>query len=123
MDALVTLENSFELSVLFKRIGWRVISACFSRKGKLPSRIRFLKSFLQHLLKLKRVYGSIYVVRYLKACQLAVQKVIAGTPVSSLKEVGGDLPFPRLDRSGLPRVIPVYDRRLIKGGSTSIVRY
>jgi hypothetical protein len=119
----VTLENSIELSVLFKRIGWRVISACFSRRGKLPSRIRFLRSFLLHILRLKRNHGALFVVKYLKACQLAVQKVIAGTPLSSLREVGGDLPFPYLDNRGLPRVIPIYDRRLIKGGSASIIRY
>lgn len=62
-------------------------------------------------------------VTYLKACQLAVQKVIAGTPLSSLNELTGEGPWPRLDRSGLPVIIPTYDRRLIRAGSASVIRY
>ena len=42
-----------------------------------------------------------------------MQRAIARNPASSLRELGGDLPFPRLSNEGLPVVIPVYDRRLI----------
>jgi hypothetical protein len=103
-------------------IGWRVIAACFSRGKKLPSRIRFLGTFAKHLFRLRSKHGDVFVVKYLKASQLAVQKCIAGEPLSSLKEVGGELPFPRLS-NGLPVIIPVYDRRLIRIGSASIIRY
>jgi hypothetical protein len=63
-----------------------------------------------------------FVVKYLKASQLAVQKFIAGTPLTSLREVGGDLPFRRLDGRGLPMVIPYVDRKLIAAGSPSVIR-
>lgn len=68
-------------------------------------------------------HGADFTVIYLKACQLAVQRCIAGSPVSSLKEIAGEGPFPYLDNRGLPRVIPVYDRSLIKAGSASVIRY
>ena len=52
-----------------------------------------------------------------------MQRAIARNPASSLRELGGDLPFPRLSNEGLPVVIPVYDRRLIMAGSASVARY
>jgi len=73
-------------------------------------------------MSLKRRHGAKYVVLYLKASQLAVQKFIAGTPVSSLKELMGDMPCRRLDSRGLPMVIPFADRKLIAAGSASITR-
>jgi hypothetical protein len=121
-DGSISLANLFELAVFFKKIGWRVISACFSRRGKLSSRLRFLGTFTKHLFRLKNNHGEEFVVKYLKACQLAVQKCIAGTPVSSLVEIAGEGPWPRLGH-GLPVIIPVYDRRLIRQGSPSIIRF
>jgi len=123
-EAMVSLGNSFELPALFKHLGWRIISSAFAgRKVKLASRVRILSNFGIHILRLVRVHGMTFTVVYLKSCQLAVQKSIAGQPLSSLKEIGGNLPFPRLDSRGLPRIIPVYDRALIKAGSSSIIRY
>jgi hypothetical protein len=55
----------------------------------------------------------VYVVKYLKACQLAVQKKVAGQPLSSLRELEPDLPLPRLSKSGLPNVIGLKHRRAI----------
>jgi hypothetical protein len=123
-EAMVSLGNSFELPVLFKRLGWRIISATFTaRKVKLTSRLRILTNFGSHLLRISRIHGAAFTVIYLKSCQLAVQRAIARNPASSLRELGGDLPFPRLSADGLPVIIPVYDRRLIMAGSTSIIRY
>lgn len=122
-NAMITLGNSLELPVLFKSIGWRLVFASFSRKAKLSSRLNFLKHFSVHLLKVTKNHGPGFTVKYLKACQLAVQRCIAGSPVSSLKEIAGEGPFPYLDNRGLPRIIPVYDRSLIKSGSASVTRY
>jgi len=120
---MVSLDNSFELSVLFRRLGWRLLSASFpAKKVKFTSRLRTMGNFAKHLLSLRRRHGSMFVVKYLKASQLAVQKFIAGTPLTSLREVGGDLPFRRLDSRGLPMVIPYVDRKLIAAGSPSVIR-
>lgn len=70
-----------------------------------------------------RRHGSKFVIAYLKASQLALQKAIAGTPVSSLKELGGNLPFRRLSSGGLPSFIPVTDRRLIAAHSSPVIRW
>jgi hypothetical protein len=67
-------------------------------------------------------HGITYTVKYLKACQLAVQKAIAGQPLSSLRELEPDLPLPRLTKSGLPRIIQLRDRSAILGGGYSVIR-
>jgi len=120
---LVSLNNSFELLALVRKIGWRVTAACFSRPGKLTKRFRLLPVFMIHVLRFARHRGDKYAVKYLKACQLAVQKAIAGTPVTSLAEIAGEGLYPRLDARGLPRIIPVYDRRSIQAGSPSVIRF
>jgi hypothetical protein len=61
------------------------------------------------------------VVKYL-ASQLAIQKVIAGQPFSSLREIEPDYPLPRLASCGLPAIIGIRDRRVILSGSKSIIR-
>lgn len=122
-ESLVTLGNSLELPVLFKRLGWRIVSATFARKAKLPMRIKYLGTYWNHIRRLTRIYGPKYVVLYLKASQLALQKHLAGTPLTSLKELMPGYPVKRLDRRGLPLVIPMGDRRLIQAGSASIIRY
>jgi len=99
------------------------LSASFpAKKVKFTSRLKTMGNFANHLLSLRRRHGSMFVVKYLKASQLAVQKFIAGTPLTSLKEVGGNLPFRRLDSRGLPMVIPYIDRKLIAAGSPSVIR-
>jgi hypothetical protein len=67
-------------------------------------------------------HGSLHVVQYLKGCHLAIQKFIAGQPVNSLKELNGPGVYPRL-KSGLPKFIPLADRRLISKLNASVTRY
>jgi hypothetical protein len=121
--SMVTLGNSFELPVLFRNIGWRIVSAAFASARKLPSRLNLLKVFAVHIRTLTKNHGAEFTVKYLKACQLAVQKSIAGSPLASLKEANGEGPFPYLSSDGLPRIIPKYDRSLIRSGSASVIRY
>jgi hypothetical protein len=67
-------------------------------------------------------HGSVYVVKYLKACSLAISKVIAQQPFKSLKEIEPDLNLPRLSKSGLPVIIGARDRRSIVQGSTKVIK-
>jgi hypothetical protein len=71
---------------------------------------------------MKQCHGSKYVVNYLKGSHLAIQKFIAGTPVSSLKEILGPGVYPRLV-SGLPKFINLSDRKLIRSNNTSVIRF
>jgi hypothetical protein len=72
---------------------------------------------------MNRKHGGKYTVAYLKFGQLAIQKAIAGNKLRSLKEVEPNLNLPRLSTSGLPRYIPLSDRRAILNKSTSVIRY
>jgi hypothetical protein len=71
---------------------------------------------------MNRRHGPEFVVKYLKACNLAVSKFLAGEPVSSLRELEPDLPLPRLTKSGLPVIIGTRDRRSLHSNSHRVIR-
>jgi len=121
-NTLVSLGNSIELPVLLKRIGYRITLASMPSLRKFSSRLKFLYNFGTFLLRMNKNHGPTLTVKYLKASQLALQKYVAGTPFNSLREIEPDLPLRRLS-SGLPRVIPLYDRIAIRNGSASVIRY
>ena len=112
------------LACLFNQIGFRMFSACFPGKGKYLSRLRQLNAFHAHILNKVRNHGDVWVVKYLKVSQLALEKSIAGTPVHSLSELDPGMRFTRVVSGGLPSWIPVRDRRLISvNGSHAIIRW
>jgi hypothetical protein len=121
-EKLVSLGNSIELPALFRVLGWRLIAASFGRGVKLANRVKQLNNFGRYILRMVKHHGATTTVAYLKACQLTVQKRIAKTPIDSLRELQPDLPLPRLTSSGLPRIIPLMDRRAICQGSESVIR-
>lgn len=122
-ESMVSLANSFELVALIKRLGWRLLSIAMPRLRKLNGRLRQLHNFATFLFHMRDHHGAALVVKYLKSCQLAVQKAMAGTPVKSLREIEPELPLQRLSSSGLPKVIPLMDRRAIIAGSPSVIRW
>jgi len=100
-----------------------MVSLCLSSKrSSVTNTIRAFHNFGLHILKVNKNHGTLYTVKYLKACQLAVQKKIAGQPLKSLRELEADLPLPRLKRSGLPGIIPKRDGRAICSSSSSVIR-
>jgi len=112
------------LSDLFNNIGYRMFNAVFVDKGKYLSRIRQLYSFLVHIDNNRRNKGAVWVVKYLKVSQLALQKSIAGTPVRSLFELEPDMRCGRTVTGGIPKWIPLRDRRLMLiNHSPSIIRW
>lgn len=119
----VSLGNLIELPVLVKKVGWRVLAACFPKLTKFNARLRQLSNFSQHLLRMRKHHGDVFVVKYLKASQLAISKAVAGNPFKTLRELEPDLPLPRLSTSGLPAVIPLRDRRSIQQGHSSTIRW
>lgn len=112
------------LATLFQKLGFRLFGAVFPAKGKYLSRLRQLNAFRVHLDILTKHHGQTYTVKYLKASTLAVQKAIAGTPVHSLRELEPALPLARVTANGLPKWIPIRDRRLIFiNHSSSVIRW
>lgn len=79
--------------------------------------------FFQHILQLRKVHGSVYVVQYLKLSQLAIQKCIAGEKLLSMRQLEPTLSFPRLSNSGLPGIIPLRDRRAIMNKTVPVIRF
>lgn len=72
---------------------------------------------------MRKHHGELTTIKYLKASQLSVQKAIGKDRIKSLRDIEADLPLPRLTTSGLPRIIPLGDRRAILSGSPSVIRW
>jgi len=119
---LVSLNNSFELLGLIRKIGWRLVATCFSGTVNLSSRSVQAYNFGKYLLRMRKHHGETFTVSYLKASQLAIQKQIGKDRIKSLRDLVPDLPLPRLTSSALPRFIPLRDRRAICSGSVSVIR-
>jgi len=119
---MVTLANSFELPALARRLGFRVIGACFTKLVKFTGKSSQLAHFFSYLLTMGKNHGHKQVVSYLKSSQLALQRRVAGSDLQSLREIEPDRPLPRLASCGLPRIIPSRDRRAILSGSSSVIR-
>jgi hypothetical protein len=122
-EPMVSLNNPFELLALVNKIGFRVILACFNTPVKITKRQNLLVSFTMYLFKMNKNHGEMYTVKYLKSCTLAIQKTISKDVVKTLRELEPTYPLPRLSTSGLPRVIPLVDRRAILSGNVEITRY
>jgi hypothetical protein len=97
-----------------------LLRACFKRIS--PVRFTIFKNFILHIYTIKRNNGIKHLIKYLKANHLAIQKFIAGTPVTSIKEITGPGVYPRMC-SGLPKFIPRSDRALIRSKRTSVIRF
>jgi hypothetical protein len=131
LGSLVSLEISpalrkgrVHISSLFSKLGFRIFNAVYGTKGKYTSRILQLHRLNVYLANMTRKHGAMYTVKYLKACRLAIAKAVAGTPLGSLNQLEPTLPLPRLSRDGLPKFIPVRDRRLmIIGQSVLVIRW
>lgn len=121
-ERMISLGNSKEFLKTFATYSWKLVSLCMGTRTKTLSRTKLFYNFGRYLLVMNKRHGSLFVVKYLKASQLAVQKVIAGQPFSSLREIEPDLPLPRLSRNGLPVIIGLRDRRAITSGSKSVIR-
>lgn len=121
-NTLIKLSNEKHLKLVLKEVGMRIVYLSFGRTKDI-NRIRSLHNFACHLIKLRKHHGDMYVIKYLKATQLAIQKKIAGTPFSSFREIEPDLPLPRLTTSGLPKIIKLGDRSAIVRGSLTVIRF
>lgn len=67
-------------------------------------------------------HGAVMTVKWLKAVSVSIQKELGQDRVSSLRIFEAELPLPRLT-NGLPRIIPVSDRALIRRGDVRVIRF
>jgi len=81
-----------------------------------------VKSTLIVLHKFYQIYskqGKVGLVKYLKVCSVCLQQSIGGHVLKDLNPLG-----PRVKRTkrGIPRVIPIYHRNMIREGRPEIIR-
>jgi len=120
---MASLKNPKGFLAILHEIGPKILSMALLSSSKVLSRVRMLHNFGIFILRMYSHHGETYTVKYLKACQIAVQKCLAGQPFRSLREIEPDLPLPRLSRTGLPVIIPHNDRRsIIQLNSPAIIR-
>lgn len=118
----ISLSDEKHLKLVFRNVGWRILQTIF-QNTKETNRIRMMHNFAVAIIKFNKNHGEIITTKYLKACQLAIQKKIAGQPFSSLREIEPNLPLPRLSKSGLPIWIKLSDRASICRGSLTVIRF
>nr|UPW42248.1 MAG: putative RNA dependent RNA polymerase [Henan mito-like virus 36] len=119
---LIRLEGDHSLSSLMNTVGWKLIILSLGTIRKATSRIRLYHKFSTYILVMTRRHGPEFTVKYLKACNLAVSKFLAGQPFKSLRDIEPDLPLPRLSKSGLPVIIGTRDRRSLHANSHRVIR-
>jgi hypothetical protein len=105
--------------IFFKMLPLMVVYS--SRKFRVTPRLRQLSRFFYMIIELHVNHGSLYTVKYLRACYVAVQKSVAGDPVRSLHLIEPGFPWKRL-KGGLPSFIPHHEREQIRLGNPNIVR-
>lgn len=121
-EPMVSLGNSHELPALVRGLGWRIVYAVFPRTVKVTRRLKQLQMFTKYILVMSKRHGPSTTVKYLKSSTLAIQKYIAGSAISSLREIEPTLMLPRL-ANGLPRYIPIEDRRSIRRGNSEVIQW
>jgi len=84
------------------------------------SDIRILRHFCRNLYKIHRDSGIKFLILYLKSCSTLLQQSVSGYGV--VKDCA--LLGPRVSRTsgGLPRIIPAYQRKLIRKGDRLTVQ-
>lgn len=119
---LISLESSKAFIDFLMKYGFKIIKLCIHKRSKLVPKLRMLHNFGKYLCYLNKHHGTTFVVKYLKAAQLSIQRKLAGQPFSSLREIEPDMNLPRLAKCGLPAIIGTKDRKAIISGSTQVIQ-
>lgn len=106
---------------LFNPLSMNIIIAK-GRLTRLAGQINHTHDFIKFILKTKREMGITFTVKYLKGCQVALQKAIGQNPLLSLRQLEPELPMYRLC-NGLPPLIPYKERHHIRLGDPSLIRF
>lgn len=84
-----------------------------------PVSVKSTLIVLNEIVRLHSQMGSVGLVKYLKVCSVCLQQCIGGHVVRDVGELGM-----RISRTngGIPRIIPVFHREMIRNGNSSIIR-
>lgn len=121
VKSLVNLSRYQNLDRVLRSYSWKILSIISERRVQGLSQVHLFYRFGSYVYVLKRRHGILFVVKYLKACSLAIQRAVAGKPMTSLRELEPELPLPRLSSSGLPVIIGSRDRQAILSGSRKAI--
>jgi hypothetical protein len=121
LGSVIELSNVAAVKDITLTIGRILVYSIFNRRNNLFKRIQLLNNFHKMIIKYNKNHGVVFTISFLKASQLAIQKKLAGSPLSSLREVEPRLPLPRLI-NGLPPFINIKDRSLINQHSPKVIR-
>jgi len=66
------------------RYAWQIAEIIIHRDRKITNKMRAFFRFTKYQVCLNKHNGSLYVVKYLKASLLAIQRAIAGSPTGSV---------------------------------------
>lgn len=108
-------------TTLFKPFGYNIIYS-FGRIGRLANGIRRTNQFVSFVLSMWRNHGVAFTIKWLKGSSVALQKELGRDRLLSLRQLTPGLPLHGLSR-GLPRFIPVEDRKRIRSGHVYTIRF
>lgn len=98
-----------------------MLSSLYIDGGKVtPNWARVSKSYTKELNLLYQNGGPKLLVKYLKVCSVILQQVCAGYVLPDITPLG--LRVSR-SKSGLPRIIPAFHRKLILAGDKKVIRF
>lgn len=119
---LISFESPKAFIDFLMKYSFKIIKLCIHKRAKVVNKVRLFHNFGKYLIFLNKHHGALYVVKYLKAAQLSIQRKLAGQPFSSLREIEPKLSLPRLAKCGLPAIIGTRDRSSILSGSTQVIQ-
>lgn len=120
VSRMIPLTNKLG-TTLFKPFGYNIIYS-FGRVGRLANGIRRTNQFVSFVLSMWRNHGVSFTIKWLKGASVALQKELGRDRLNSLRQLTPDLPLHGLSR-GLPRFIPVEDRKRIRSGHVYTIRF
>jgi hypothetical protein len=121
ISAFALSDSKTLLRTLLKE-AWRIAVLSMGSVKSLTSRVKIFNNFMQQVDRVYRHHGASFTIKWLKGNSVALQRYLAKTPYHSLREIEPSLPLPRLC-GGLPSVITVGDRHLIRKGHTGVIRF
>jgi hypothetical protein len=105
LDNLLSLDNPKGLNKFIAINGPRITNLIFNSLNNLNFFNNVWRKFVAYLVRLNREHGTLYVIKYMKASHVAIQRFLSGSPVTALQQIEAGYPFPRIIK-GLPSIIP-----------------
>lgn len=119
--SMFSLKDPKQFLSIFGKYSWKISSILF-RKVKVANRVVTIHNFGQFVFKMNRCHGTSFTIKWLKASSVALQRFLAGSPYKSLRDAEPSMPLPRL-HNGIPFIIGSQDRRSIRNGNVSVIRF